>query len=95
MTGAIKGKSSTVLRGILLEYHSNGTLEATLQDAAQLNPQTISLWQKWALQIAQALGHLHQRGITHKDLKPSNILISAEHNAILTDISGIGGTTSA
>ncbi|ORX95372.1 kinase-like domain-containing protein [Clohesyomyces aquaticus] len=95
MTGTVGTKSSAVLRGILLEYHSNGTLEAALQNAKQSISQTTSPWQKWALQIAQALGYLHQRGITHMDLKPSNIIISAEHDAILTDISGIGGTTRA
>jgi len=29
--------------------------------------------------------------VTHIDLKPLNILISAEINAVLSDISGIGG----
>lgn len=95
MTGTVGTKSSTVLRGILLEYHSNGTLEAALHNAAQSIPRTTLPLQKWALQIAQALDHLHQRGITHMDLKPSNVLISAEYNAILADISGIGGTTRA
>lgn len=50
-----------------------------------------STWRRWALQIVEALSHIHEQQITHMDLKPSNILISAENDAVLSDISGIGG----
>jgi serine/threonine protein kinase len=40
-----------------------------------------------------ALARVHEREVTHMDLKPSNILISAEINALLSDVSGIGGVT--
>lgn len=91
-TGAGGTKSSTVLRGILLQYHCNGTLEAALQNTAPPIPRTTSPWWKWAVQIARALSHLHQRGITHMDVKTSNVVISAEHDAVLIDISGMGTT---
>jgi serine/threonine protein kinase len=38
-----------------------------------------------ALQIAQALQHAHQRGMIHRDVKPGNILLSADGRARLTD----------
>jgi serine/threonine protein kinase len=88
----IRTTPSTVLRGVLLEYHPNGTLADALQ-SAQEGPQSSGTWQRWALQIAEALACVHKQGVTHMDLKPSNILISAESNAILSDISGFGGTT--
>ncbi|KAF4629718.1 hypothetical protein G7Y89_g8428 [Cudoniella acicularis] len=85
----IKDDTSVVLRGILLEYHPYGTL----RNALQSKPSTDWPWQRWAVQIARALDNLHQVGITHMDLKPGNIVISAGFNAILVDVSGIGGVT--
>ncbi|PGG95927.1 serine/threonine protein kinase [Polytolypa hystricis UAMH7299] len=82
--------SPTVLRGILLHYHPKGTLSDALQD---ISPKTTRPWGKWALQISCGLACLHQAGVTHMDLKPSNVVISTEGNALLIDISGIGGIT--
>ncbi|KAF2195587.1 hypothetical protein K469DRAFT_734155 [Zopfia rhizophila CBS 207.26] len=96
-TKAIKVKALTVLRGILLEYHLKGMLKDALERArdALQSPfsKKTSPWRKWAFQIACALACLHQHGITHMDLKPPNIIISAENNAVLIDISGIEGIT--
>lgn len=86
-------RGALVLRGILLEYHPKGTLEHALHSAAKPISQTTSQWQKWALQITQALDCLHKCGITHMDLKPSNVVIDVDSNAVLIDVSGIGGTT--
>jgi serine/threonine protein kinase len=40
-----------------------------------------------------ALNCLHQKKITHMDLKPENIVMSRNWHAVLIDISGIGGVT--
>ena len=48
-----KDDSSKVLRGILLEYHPNGTLEEALASARR-----DTSWHGWGLQIASALARL-------------------------------------
>ncbi len=83
--------STTVLRGILLEHYPNGTLKSALQSP---KPQMDGRWLVWGLQIAEALACLHKNDLTHMDLKPSNVMINAEWNAVVIDISGIGGVTS-
>jgi serine/threonine protein kinase len=58
-----------VLRGLLLEYHPNGTLDNLLQSS---DPQRFRRpCRKWALQIARGVDKLHSVELTHMDLKLS------------------------
>ncbi|KAM7191165.1 Protein kinase-like domain containing protein [Rhypophila sp. PSN 637] len=80
---------TSFLRGFLLEYHPNGTLQDALGSP---EPKVVQPWCRWALQIARGLDHVHRHGITHLDMKPSNIVIGADYNAVLIDIGGGGYT---
>ncbi|KAL9609947.1 MAG: hypothetical protein Q9167_005320 [Letrouitia subvulpina] len=84
-----KHNGPLVTRGFLLDYHPHGTLEDRLQKAdLEGFP-----WKCWPLQIGTGLLHLHQYKITHMDLKPSNVVVDIYCNAVLIDISRVGGIT--
>ncbi|XMA16588.1 hypothetical protein WAI453_009379 [Rhynchosporium graminicola] len=87
-TKATKGDTTASLQGILLEYLPNGTLQAALQTRKSDVP-----WLCLTLQMTRALYSLHQNGISHMDLKPENVVLNKDNDAVLNDVSGIGGTT--
>lgn len=40
---------------------------------------------QWSIQLAETLDFLHSSGVTHQNIKPHNILIDKEGNALLAD----------
>lgn len=79
--------SGHVLRGFLLEYHPGGTLEDALRENF-VCPGS----RRWPVQIARGLQQLHHQNIAHMDLKPSNIVVNTNGDAVIIDISGIAFT---
>jgi serine/threonine-protein kinase len=65
---------------LVMPYITGGTLKDQLgrpmpwQDAAKI-----------LLSVARGLAYAHQRGIVHRDVKPSNILITESGDPLLTD----------
>jgi serine/threonine protein kinase/tetratricopeptide (TPR) repeat protein len=57
---------------IAMEYVEGRTLSERLTDA----PLTFEEAMSYALQIADALAHAHERGVVHGDLKTANIIVS-------------------
>ena len=67
---------------IAMEYIEGGTLSHQVQQSRHIDFTNI---QRWITQVALALDYIHQRGILHRDLKCSNVLISKEGRAHITD----------
>jgi eukaryotic-like serine/threonine-protein kinase len=60
---------------LVLEYVDGWTLEAVLEKGKKLSP---ALASAIAMQLAEALGHAHKRGVVHRDVRPVNVLISKD-----------------
>jgi serine/threonine protein kinase len=61
---------------LVMQYVAGGTLYDQLRAGQPLEPRRAALY---ALQVARALHHAHQRDIVHRDVKPLNMLISASN----------------
>jgi uncharacterized protein YjdB/tRNA A-37 threonylcarbamoyl transferase component Bud32 len=70
------------LHFFVLEFVEGQSLEAVLESHG---PLPISVVNAWFAQVGAALDYAHRRGIVHRDVKPGNILLDLEGNAIVTD----------
>jgi serine/threonine protein kinase/Tfp pilus assembly protein PilF len=57
--------------------------QTPLDALAGLDYARVTIWV--ASRLAEGLQHAHQRGVLHRDVKPSNVLISAEGQPLLLD----------
>ena len=71
-------------RVLAMEYVAGGTLRARLaaRAGAPLGPDELVAT---AASLLGALAHVHERGVTHGDLKPSNLLLRSPGTVVLAD----------
>ena len=67
---------------LAMEYVEGSTLSHYIRQSNELSYAEVK---RITIQIAQALEYIHQKGILHRDLKSSNVLITPGGNARLTD----------
>jgi tRNA A-37 threonylcarbamoyl transferase component Bud32/outer membrane protein assembly factor BamB len=69
-----------------MQFIAGKSLAEALADARERQePLAIEDVVAWTLQAAEALAHAHQRGVIHRDVKPSNLLLDSEGVVWLTD----------
>jgi serine/threonine protein kinase len=66
---------------IVMPFLQNGTLAELLHARRR----TLSEIHQIMTQVGGALGYAHARGMIHRDVKPSNVLIDEQGNCLLTD----------
>jgi serine/threonine protein kinase len=68
---------------IVLEYCAGGTLMRHLQKLGDRNGMPEKESAAVVGQVARALAHMHQLGVTHRDVKPSNLVFdNASHQTV-------------
>lgn len=67
---------------LIMDYVEGHSLETRVQLDGKLGEEQAV---RMTIQIADALEHAHQRGLIHRDVKPSNILLTPDGDARLTD----------
>ena len=66
----------------VMEYHAAGSLGSLVDSRGALGKEDALYYVR---QVASALGYIHSRRMMHLDVKPDNILIDDEGNAVLID----------
>jgi serine/threonine protein kinase len=67
---------------IVMQFLPSVALASVLNDVGQLKPEEAI---QVGSQVASALAAAHQAGITHRDVKPGNILIADDGTALISD----------
>jgi serine/threonine protein kinase len=74
-------ESEAGLNYIVMKYVNGSSLDQLLEQG----PISIENARRILREAALALGHAHQRGIVHRDVKPANIMIESDGRVVLTD----------
>ena len=75
---------------IAMEFCGGGTLQGHIRDRRAKGFSAFRIF-GYLAQLADGLGYIHSQGVTHRDLKSENIMLTAENNLKISDF-GCGKT---
>jgi serine/threonine-protein kinase len=75
-------ESENGLHYFVMKFVPGKSLDALLANGRPLD---VEFTLRVLIDAAAALGHAHQRGVVHRDVKPANIMIDTDERVILTD----------
>lgn len=67
---------------IVMEFLEGESLHRIVRDQGPLGPEHTATW---GLSLLDALGTAHAQGITHRDVKPENVMVTDSGRVVLTD----------
>jgi hypothetical protein len=82
LTAGTEPSGHGVLAWIAMEYEAGGDLARWL---GQQGPPALELGLRWFRQALEALRYAHRNAVLHRDLKPHNLLLTAEGNIKVGD----------
>ncbi len=68
---------------LAMEYVEGKSLEDVIQEEGRLS---LARAVDYALQVARGLGHAHERGLVHRDIKPGNLLLDRQGTVKILDM---------
>ncbi|HEX4131118.1 MAG TPA: protein kinase [Pirellulales bacterium] len=81
-SGTTPAANGTMLRWLAMEYVPGGDLATWVKEHGPLGTE---LALHWLLQALQGLQYAHARGIVHRDVKPHNLLLTADNDVKISD----------
>jgi serine/threonine protein kinase len=69
-------------RYVVLEYIDGPTLAQLIRQNRLTTPEVAEI----GAQVADALSYIHERGVIHRDVKPSNVFVSGDGRTRLSDL---------
>lgn len=76
--GALPGEGAY----IVMDFLPHATLEAEIRKRGRIPP---AFCRRWLREAAEALEHVHRRGLVHRDVKPANIMVAEEERVVVMD----------
>ena len=71
---------------IVMDYAAGGTLDGRIAQQREAGePFCSEMILRWIAEMASALEHMHSHRVLHRDMKPANVLLSAEGEIKLAD----------
>jgi serine/threonine-protein kinase len=89
--GTARDLKGTVFHYLVIEYLSGGDLQSLLRKQAIPLTQALS----YIEQVCAGLGYAHRRGVIHRDIKPQNLLLTADLRTVKIADFGVARVSAA